>query len=179
MFEELQHYKAKHGYSKAPHSAGKLGIWVNNQRYQYRLHQEGKHSSMTGERIQKLESIGFRRKPRRSENKSAGGATDMKSVSTSTPDDAHHGVTEASFNDHITHVDCQLNDCRDILCDATSTPDDAHNNVGRASSNDRITNLDCQLNDSRVIPRDEPDVVISSTAASKVDSEFRPFLLGG
>jgi len=39
--------------------------------------------------------------------------------------------------------------------------------------------VDCQQNDSRDISFDQPDVVISSKAASKVVSEFRPFLLGG
>ena len=104
---------------------------------------------MTGERIQKLESIGFQWSCCQSENNSAvqpavlaGGATDMEPISTSIPDDAHHEVTEASSNDHIANVDCQQNDDRDVSFD-------------------------------------EPDVVISSNAASKDDSEFRPFLLGG
>ena len=72
----------------------------------------------------------------------AAGATDIETASTSTLDCAHQGVKGSSSNDHITSVDCQLNDSRDISCD-------------------------------------EPDVVISSEAANKVDSEFRPFLLGG
>jgi len=36
-----------------------LGNWANTQRTQYRFLQEGKKSSMTIERIQKLEAIGF------------------------------------------------------------------------------------------------------------------------
>jgi hypothetical protein len=36
-----------------------LGTWVRNQRKHYRLHQEGKKSSITIFRIQALESLGF------------------------------------------------------------------------------------------------------------------------
>lgn len=36
-----------------------LGIWVNKQRMEYKLYQEGRKTSMTWERIQKLESAGF------------------------------------------------------------------------------------------------------------------------
>jgi len=149
MFEQLKSYKIKHGHCNVPQRAGKLGRWVDNQRTQYRLLQDGKQASITDERIQKLKSIGFQWSTRRFQNKSAmqpalfaGVAADMEPILTSSPDDVHHEVTGAS-------------------------------------SIDRITNLDCQLNDSRDMPRDEPDFVISSTAAGKVDSEFRPFLLGG
>ena len=128
-----------------PQRSGKLGTWVATQRAQYRLFQEGKHSNICDERVKMLESIGFQWSSCQSESKSAlqpavlaGGATDMETVSTSIPDDAHHGVSGASSNDYI-------------------------------------ANMDCQLNDSRDISRNEP----SSKAASKVDSEFRPFLLGG
>ena len=149
MLDELKSFKDKHGHCNVPQRTGRLGAWVNYQRQQYRLLQEGKQSGMTDERIQKLESIGFQWSLRRSENEPdvqaavlVGGATDMETVSTSTPDDAHHGATGASFHDHITNLDCRLNDFHDISCD-------------------------------------EPDVVTSSEAASKVVSEFRPFLLGG
>jgi hypothetical protein len=36
-----------------------LGQWVSTQRRFYRLHQEGKPSPMTAERIRELASIGF------------------------------------------------------------------------------------------------------------------------
>merc|ERR1712157_527085 len=36
-----------------------MGRWVRRQRYQYNLFQQKKHSSMTLERIRKLDSIGF------------------------------------------------------------------------------------------------------------------------
>merc|ERR1712150_227607 len=149
MFGELESYKVKHGHCNVPPIAGKLGRWVAYQRVQYRLLQEGKQSSMTDERIQKLESIGFQWSLRRSQSKSAVqpavlavATTDMGTVSISTPDDVHIQVKGASSNDHIANVDCQLNDSRDVSCV-------------------------------------EPDVVISSKAADKVDSDFRPFLLGG
>mmetsp|Transcript_18601 Transcript_18601/g.28902 ORF Transcript_18601/g.28902 Transcript_18601/m.28902 type:complete len:219 (+) Transcript_18601:171-827(+) len=142
-FQELKSYKAEHGHCNVPRSVEKLGRWVDTQRQRYRLLQEGKQSSTTDDRIQKLESIGFQWSLRRFQNKSAVqpavlavGAADMEPVSTSTPDDPHHRGTEASSNDHINNVGCQLDDSRDVSCD-------------------------------------EPK------AASKVDSEFRPFLLGG
>ena len=150
MFDQLKSYKAKHGHCNVPKRTGKLGTWVNFQRVQYRLLQEGKHSYICDERIRKLESVCFQWSSCQSENKSAvqaavsaSDATDKETVSTSIPDDAHHGVTGASSNDYSTDVDCLQNDSRDMSFD-------------------------------------KPDVVISSkAAASKVDSEFRPFLLGG
>jgi len=55
----------------------------------------------------------------------------------------------------------------------------AYHRETEASSNVHITNIDGQENDSRDVSSDEPDFIISLEAASKVDSEFRPFLLGG
>jgi hypothetical protein len=52
---EFGHYLVPSKYSVNP----KLGKWVSAQRYNYRLHQEGKPSAMTEERIRLLESIGF------------------------------------------------------------------------------------------------------------------------
>eukprot|EP00814_Leptocylindrus_danicus_P011952 CAMPEP_0116032960 /NCGR_PEP_ID=MMETSP0321-20121206/18594_1 /TAXON_ID=163516 /ORGANISM="Leptocylindrus danicus var. danicus, Strain B650" /LENGTH=221 /DNA_ID=CAMNT_0003508723 /DNA_START=63 /DNA_END=728 /DNA_ORIENTATION=+ len=143
MFEELKSFKAKHGHCNVNSSLCKLGRWVIKQRNQYLCLKEGKTSYMTDERIQMLESIGFQWSLRRSENNSAmqpavfaGSTTDMEPVSALTAYDAHHRGTEASYNDHITNIDGQKNDSRDVSIH-------------------------------------EPDVVISSEA------EFRPFLLGG
>jgi len=58
-FHELEAYKAKHGHCNVSTKSGKLGNWVKRQREQYRLSKEGKSSSMTDERVQKLELIGF------------------------------------------------------------------------------------------------------------------------
>ena len=57
--QELQSYKAKHGHCNVPTKSGKLGRWVKRQRLQYRLLKEGKPSSMTDERVRKLELIGI------------------------------------------------------------------------------------------------------------------------
>jgi hypothetical protein len=61
-FQQLCEFKAQFGDCLVPrkYSANpKLGRWVKNQRYRYRLHQEGKPSScMTPERIPALESVG-------------------------------------------------------------------------------------------------------------------------
>jgi hypothetical protein len=59
---ELADYRKIHGHCNVPKSASenpKLGIWVGNQRKQYRLHLEGKISSMTLSRIQELEGLVF------------------------------------------------------------------------------------------------------------------------
>jgi hypothetical protein len=59
---ELADYRKIHGHCNVPQNYSentKLGNWVRNQRYQYRLHAEGKTSSMTTLRIQALERLGF------------------------------------------------------------------------------------------------------------------------
>jgi len=64
---ELVEYKEKHGDCLVPYSYEpnkQLGRWVGRQRWQYRLLQQGKQSSMTGKRIAKLEEIGFKWKAR-------------------------------------------------------------------------------------------------------------------
>ena len=58
-FHELEAYKGNNGHCNVPRSSGKLGSWVKTQRHEYRLLKQGKTSSMTDERVQKLESIGF------------------------------------------------------------------------------------------------------------------------
>jgi hypothetical protein len=59
---ELADYHKIHGHCNVPRNYSentKLGLWVTNQKKQYRLHKEGKTSSMTLFRIQALESLGF------------------------------------------------------------------------------------------------------------------------
>eukprot|EP00978_Attheya_sp_CCMP212_P002370 scaffold4862_cov70-Attheya_sp.AAC.1 len=57
--KELVEFKAINGHTHVYRSSGQLGRWVNTQRRQYRLLKEGKHSALTSERREKLESIGF------------------------------------------------------------------------------------------------------------------------
>jgi len=64
QFEVLQQYKKDDGDCHVPQSyttkdGVNLGRWVHNQRLQYKKFQEGKPSSMTQERIETLERIGF------------------------------------------------------------------------------------------------------------------------
>ena len=61
-FAELVAYKAKHGDCNVPKNEEnkELGTWVNKQRAEYRLLMNGKSSTMTGERIAKLDEIGFK-----------------------------------------------------------------------------------------------------------------------
>jgi hypothetical protein len=59
---DLADYHEIHGHCNLPQRYSgntKLAHWVDGQRSNYRLYQEGKTSSMTLSRIQKLESMGF------------------------------------------------------------------------------------------------------------------------
>lgn len=55
-------YRAEHGSCNVPNKWKEnpaLGKWVNAQRQYYRIRNEGKATSITAERIAKLEAIGF------------------------------------------------------------------------------------------------------------------------
>jgi len=59
-FEELAAYGERHGYVNVPQSVKdpenkSLAFWVVSQRRKYKHRMEGKSSTMTDERIQKLE----------------------------------------------------------------------------------------------------------------------------
>lgn len=61
-YKELIEYKNEHGHCNVPlkfELNQQLGRWVFNQRYQYRVLQQGKKSLMTMERIAQLNEIGF------------------------------------------------------------------------------------------------------------------------
>ncbi|GFH61945.1 hypothetical protein CTEN210_18421 [Chaetoceros tenuissimus] len=58
-FEELKQFKDQYGHCTVPQRNKALGIWVNNQRTQYKLMSNGSKSQMTEERLEKLEDIGF------------------------------------------------------------------------------------------------------------------------
>ena len=61
-FRELCHYKQLHGDCLVPHNYSDnlpLARWVKRQRYQFRRLREGQASTMTPERRQSLEDIGF------------------------------------------------------------------------------------------------------------------------
>lgn len=61
-FEELLQYKRIHGHCQVPHGYKQnptLARWAKRQRYQYKLFQENKPSTMTEERISDLENLGF------------------------------------------------------------------------------------------------------------------------
>ena len=63
-FDHLQQYKQQYGDCRVPvqfetEDGTKLGTWVQRQRTEYRKRAKGQSSSMTEERIAKLEEIGF------------------------------------------------------------------------------------------------------------------------
>ena len=65
-YDELDVYKNKHNNCLVPkhyHDNKALGTWVDNQRTQYRLRREGKHSHLTEERIKLLNEVGFEWSP--------------------------------------------------------------------------------------------------------------------
>jgi hypothetical protein len=61
-FQELVRYRENHDDCLVPHNSpshDSLAQWVKRQRYQHTRREEGKHSNLTDERKQALESIGF------------------------------------------------------------------------------------------------------------------------
>ena len=61
-FEELVEFRKEHGNCLVPHNWSgnrSLAQWVKRQRYQYKLKQEGRHSTLTDERLHVLEDMGF------------------------------------------------------------------------------------------------------------------------
>lgn len=61
-FEELIEFRAQHGHCNVPNAFPEnmaLAQWVKRQRYQYKLKLEKKRSTMSDERVQALEEVGF------------------------------------------------------------------------------------------------------------------------
>mmetsp|Transcript_24571 Transcript_24571/g.51459 ORF Transcript_24571/g.51459 Transcript_24571/m.51459 type:complete len:502 (+) Transcript_24571:141-1646(+) len=74
-FQELKAYKATYGNCMVPQryqANSQLGTWVHTQRRQYKLMTEGKKSSMTKEKADALDSIGFFWAAKNSASTSAG-----------------------------------------------------------------------------------------------------------
>jgi len=60
--KELKQFKEKYGHCMVPQKYPNnvsLGIWVNKQRMEHNLLQDGKKSSMTPDRLKALENLGF------------------------------------------------------------------------------------------------------------------------
>mmetsp|Transcript_13816 Transcript_13816/g.33438 ORF Transcript_13816/g.33438 Transcript_13816/m.33438 type:complete len:556 (+) Transcript_13816:179-1846(+) len=59
--EELKQFKADHGHTNVPKNVEfkSLGRWVNNQRQYYKKREQGESSSLTEDRINSLEELGF------------------------------------------------------------------------------------------------------------------------
>ena len=61
-YQELVDFKRKHGHCMVPNNFKanpSLAEWVKRQRYQYKLKNLGQHNSMTQQRLQMLEKLGF------------------------------------------------------------------------------------------------------------------------
>lgn len=62
MFEKLVRYKEQHGHCCAPYKKGadkQLRQWVHKQRHKYKKMKMGEKGSLTTERFEMLDSIGF------------------------------------------------------------------------------------------------------------------------
>jgi hypothetical protein len=57
--KELVDFKKINGHANVPQRSGRLGRWVSYQRFQYHLLKKGKHSQLSIDKCEKLESIGF------------------------------------------------------------------------------------------------------------------------
>ena len=60
LFNQLYRYAQVHNNPNVPQKWGKLGTWVNKQRQQYSLFQQGKRSNLSQIKIFHLEAIGFK-----------------------------------------------------------------------------------------------------------------------
>lgn len=61
-YKELLGFHKEHGHAAVPHTYPKnpqLARWVKRQRRQYKLMKDGKASTMTNERLDMLDSVGF------------------------------------------------------------------------------------------------------------------------
>jgi hypothetical protein len=61
-FEELLDFRLKNGHCLVPNAFKQnppMAEWVKRQRYQYKIRNEGKHSTMSDDRITALEKLGF------------------------------------------------------------------------------------------------------------------------
>jgi Helicase associated domain len=60
--QDLLHFKSTHGHCVVPSNYEpnpQLAVWTKRQRRQFKMYQEGSASSMTPDRIAKLEKVGF------------------------------------------------------------------------------------------------------------------------
>lgn len=57
--DELREYVAHHGDANVPVTHPRIGAWIERQRTQYRLRKSGQRSSMSDERMDQLNSVGF------------------------------------------------------------------------------------------------------------------------
>ena len=102
-FQELKKYKGKHGDCNVPRKHGWLGSWVQSQRRSYRWVKEGKSSSMSDDRIQKLESIGFQWSCSRRRDSDA----IMQSTTNNTPSDEKSGKYKDNLKKcSVLHMHC-------------------------------------------------------------------------
>jgi len=72
--QQLADFKVKYSHTNVPQKYAEnnpLGIWVMNQRQQYRLFKEKRKSSMTRERIQSLDKLDFEWQPKARPNSSS------------------------------------------------------------------------------------------------------------
>jgi len=58
-FEDLAQYKKAHGHCRVPRTVPILGRWVKKQREQHKMKKDGHSTSLTDERLNRLNQLGF------------------------------------------------------------------------------------------------------------------------
>ena len=58
-FTELSAFKQEHGHCMVPQTQKGLGAWVHNQRKAMKMYLQDQKTSLTSQRIERLDSIGF------------------------------------------------------------------------------------------------------------------------
>lgn len=58
-YENLRRFKEMHGHIYVPVANNVLSQWVKRQRKQYKKHKKGLESSLTTERVERLNKLGF------------------------------------------------------------------------------------------------------------------------
>ena len=117
-FEELREFKEIHGNCAVPvdyEPNPNLGVWVKYQRSQYRMLQDRRPSTMTPERIELLESLGFTWEMDEEDE-----AEYSSEIPSATIDPSFLQAVHPSVNSHVEHPD-QIHSGSSMIPFASST----------------------------------------------------------
>ena len=103
---QLEAYKEEHGHCNVPQGwerDPKMANWVHNQKKQFSSRNKNKHSTMTDERIGKLEDIGF--EWRRKKETQGNSDSDSESDDSSSDEDSENDSDGESDSDSDSESD--------------------------------------------------------------------------